>query len=811
MKRFVGLLGFLFCVFGTFSQVTVSGRVFCQTDKEPLPFSTVTVVKASGSELVSGVITNDEGRFIITNLTPGEYDVQIVFIGYERFQKRIIAGTLNQSLNLGDIYLSQSIVQLEEVSVSGQRATVSAALDKKTYSAAELAVNAGGSVLDVMKSLPGLTVDQDSKLSIRGSDKVVILIDGKQSSLTGFGEQKGLDNIPASQIESIEIINNPSAKYDAAGMAGIVNIKFKQEKKTGFNGDAGFTYGIGQLTKRKDDLPTGMPSFSNNMKYTPSLNLNYKKDKYNIFLQSYWIRQHRLPNNEFSTRHYTDGSIYESQVAENRSQNHYNVKLGIDWYPTKNQTFTLFGIYDYEWHIDTTRVWYFKDRNYEQPIRKWGFNESEGTGFTNVTLQHKLLFEQPGHELNSQIFFTKGWEDETYNLFSTGTPEYPLHGKEKTWVMAPEYIWSLSSDYAQPLPFGRLETGVQMRLRHMPITYIMTRMPGNSNFDFDYGDWSQWDENLFGMYANLVAEFAKIDVEAGLRGEYVTVEYSFAPNVYFHNNKYDYFDLFPNIRLTYKINPYNKLSLFYNRRIDRPWEDVLRIFPKYDDPVMLKIGNPGLRPQYTQSVEAAYKGFWNTGSFFAAAYFKNIDAYYTRIYFQDPTDNSIIRREIKAYDNMGRAVNAGMELILEQKIVKIWRMSASANVYRSIIFAHEGDFTFPDPTNPVHYMTNKKVDTPWFGKLSNRLMLPKDLQIELNGVYFSDKKVPQGIEYSRWGIDIGAKKSLMKGKLELNFSATDIFNTMGIDQKIEKTDGSTVDYQNFYETQIFTIGAKYKF
>jgi len=350
-----------------------------------------------------------------------------------------------------------------------------------------------------------------------------------------------------------------------------------------------------------------------------------------------------------------------------------------------------------------------------------------------------------------------------------------------------------------------------VRLRNMPITYIMTRMPENSNFDFDYGDWSKWDENLFGLYANLVAEFAKVDIEAGLRGEYVGVEYKFAPNRYFKDDKYNYFDLFPNIRLTYKLNPNNKLSLFYNRRIDRPWEDVLRIFPKYDDPVMLKIGNPHLRPQYTQNVEAAYKGLWSSGSFYAAAYFKNIDAYYTRVYFQDPTDNSVIRREIKAYDNMGRAVNAGMEVIVEQQMAKIWSLSASVNMYRNIIYAHEGTFTFPDPDHPVHYKTNKKSDTPWFGKLSNRLMLPQGLQFELSGVYFSEKKVPQGVERARWGVDFGAKKSLMKGKMELNLSATDIFNAMGIDQRIEKPDGSVVDYQNFYETQIFTLGLKYKF
>jgi hypothetical protein len=152
-----------------------------------------------------------------------------------------------------------------------------------------------------------------------------------------------------------------------------------------------------------------------------------------------------------------------------------------------------------------------------------------------------------------------------------------------------------------------------------------------------------------------------------------------------------------------------------------------------------------------------------------------------------------------------------MEIIYEQKIAGIWSLSASGNLYRNIIFAHEGAFSFPVPDNPVQYKTNKKVDTPWFGKLSNRWILPANLQLELTGVYFSDKKVPQGVEYSRWGVDFGAKKTFMKGKIEVNLSATDIFNAMGIAQRIEKTDGSFVDYRNFYETQIITIGAKYKF
>ncbi len=804
MKRLILLLIFLIVSLTTFAQTTISGRILSQDDRQPLISSTVSVLEADSPSLVTGTITNDQGRFSISGLTPGEYDFLITNIGYTSVKQRVLVGTLNKVLDLGNIFLEQSSLELGEVSVVGQKQAVSSTLDKKSYSAESFITGSTGSVLDIIKTLPGVVIDQESKIILRGSDKVAILIDGKQSSLTGFGSQKGLENIPASQIESIEIINNPSAKYDAAGMAGIVNIIFKKSGTAGFTGDIGLAPGIGMITKRKADLPTGMSSYSDNLKITPSLNLSYKTQKLNIFWQSYLISQRRLPNNEFTTRFYDNGNITESQVAENRSQVHYNLKLGLDWNITPNQTITLFGLYDYEWHIDTTRVWYFGNHDYQSPLRKWGFRESEGTGFTNMTLQHKYRFQQPGHELSSQFLFTKGWEDETYNLSQDGPSPFPVIRTDKTRVLAPEYVYLLSSDYIKPLSFGRFEAGVSGRLRHMPITYTVTKDPENTALIYNFGDWSKWDESLAGVYTNLIAEFPKTDIEAGLRAEYTSIKYEFAPNQYFTENQYDYFSLFPNVRLTFKVNKSNKISLFYNRRVDRPGEDILRIFPKYDDPELLKIGNPLLRPQFTQNFELAHKLLWQTGSFYTSLYHKIINDYYTRIYIQDPDHNEIT---VKAYDNLGRAYNSGVEFTFDQKILKMWKLSASANLYRNKIFSHSGQISFPVPQP---YFIEERIDFPVFTKLINQFSLPRNFQIEVTGQYFSSKNIGQGKELSRGGIDLGIKKSLVRDKLELSLSATDIFNTMGIRQNIDG-EGFTVKYQNYFETQVFTFTCRYKF
>ncbi len=804
MRNLVLLLVLLVGSLTSFAQTTISGRILSKKDRQPLISSTVSVLRADLPDLITGTITDEQGRFSVADLPSGEYDFFITNIGYASVKHRVLAGTLNKVLDLGNIFLETSSVELNEVSVAGQKQAISSALDKKSYSAESFISGTTGSALDIIKSLPGVVIDQESKISLRGSDKVAILIDGKQSSLTGFGSQKGLENIPATQIESIEIINNPSAKYDAAGMAGIVNIIFKKSAGTGLTGDIGLAPGIGMITKRKADLPTGMPSYSDNWKITPALNLNYKTQKLNIFWQSYLIRQRRLPNNEFTTRYYENGNTTESQVPENRSQYHYNLKLGLDWNITSNQTITLFGLYDYEWHIDTTRVWYFANKDYQTPVRKWGFYESEGTGFANITLQHKYRFQQTGHEVNSQLLFTKGWEDETYNLSQDGPSPFPVIRTDKTRVLAPEYVYSLSSDYIKPLSFGRFEAGLSGRLRHMPITYTVTKDPANTALIYNFGNWSEWNESLAGAYSNLIAEFQKADIEAGLRAEYTSVKYEFAPNQYFTENHYNYFSLFPNFRLTLKANKSNKISIFYNRRIDRPGEDILRIFPKYDDPELLKIGNPLLRPQFTQNFELAHKYLWKTGSFYTSLYHKIIDDYYTRIYIQDPAHSEIT---IKAYDNLGRAFNSGVEFTFDQKILKQWKLSASANIYRNRIFSHSGQISFP---LPQPYNIEGRIDVPFFVKLINQFTLPRNLQIEISGQYFSSKNIGQGKELSRGGIDLGVKKSLVNNKLELNLSATDIFNTMGIFQKIDG-EGFNVEYQNYFETQVFTATIRYKF
>ena len=804
MPRIVLMLFVLICPLMLAAQetVTISGQLLNAGTQEPLSFANVAVHSFEDNALLTGAITNEAGRFEILQLPLGKYRLYFTFLGFETAERTLVAGGLNTIFDVGKIALAPSAEALQEVEVIGEQAVTNAALNKKSFDLDNNIAQAGGSVLDAMKTLPGVTFDQDGKVVLRGSDKVVVLIDGKQSSLTGFGNQKGLANIPASNIEKIEIINNPSAKYDANGFAGIVNIIYKKEKQTGLNGDVGLSFGLGALGKRKEDTPTDLGSFSTNPKLIPSFNLNYKKEKVNYFLQSEFILQEALPNNEFTTRNYDDGRNIISQVPENRKQFRAIISGGADYQLDDRNSFTFSGLYDREKHIDSAQV-AFINLNSNTRNRFYNWREEEVTRYINAAVNYRHAFEQAGHTLSADVQYTQGLEDETYSLNDSSAVRV---GRDMTNIRAVENTTSLSTDYVRPLASGRIELGAKLRIRRLPVDYTIT--PGNQSIIYpDLGTFSDWGENLYAGYVNYLLEKEKYDVEAGMRAEQTAVFYDLDPaNGYYpENDKYDYFELFPSVRFTYKINDYNKLSVFYNRRVDRPGEPELRVFPKYDDPELLKVGNPYLRPQFTDGLEVAHKYSWGSGSLFSAVYHRQIQDQYMRIFSIDDSnpDYDIVNR---IYQNTGSATNTGFEILASQDLTEAWKISGNLNWYANSIDAFQGNLLFPFERA---FTIEESTANAWTSKVTSELALPKAFTLQLTAVYYSKKNIPQGEELARSSIDFGFKKSFWGQKAEVTFSASDIFNKFGIRQRVNNA-GFTALYENYFETQIFRIGLRYK-
>ncbi len=414
MKR-VGILILLLSItISSFSQVksvTLSGIMKDKASKSNLSYVNVVLKLERDSSFVSGTVTDDEGRYTLSNIRPDNYILETSFVGYRTHKTSVVVGRLSEFLDLGIMDLEEDITSLNEIIVTGTQDAVAETLDKKTFSVADNVNQSGGSLMQVMSNLPGVTVSNEGTVRLRGSDKVVVLIDGKQTALTGFGNQRALDNIPASAIERIEIINNPSAKYDANGNAGIINIIYKKEVQDGFNGKVGMAAGLGALWVKKESYPTIRPQYQATPKLNPSISINYRKKKLNLFLQVDDLYTKTLNKNEFVDRYYDNGDTIRQQTVRNRTTNIVTGKGGFDWYINDNNTITVSGLFSSEKILDEGDEPFF-NADLSERLRLWSFLEDElKTTVTEMaTWQHK--FKQPGRSLNVGANYTFQREDE---------------------------------------------------------------------------------------------------------------------------------------------------------------------------------------------------------------------------------------------------------------------------------------------------------------------------------------------------------------------------------------------------------------
>jgi outer membrane receptor protein involved in Fe transport len=765
---------------------SVAGRVLLAADGTPLVAASVIVQNPVTGQMVSGTLSGNDGRFVVRGLPAASYSIRVSFPGFVEARSELLVSSLNASYDLGDIRLRLENVT-EEVTVTTDAIRV-AGLDTQLFRLADGPTPSTGTLLDALKSVPGVTIDQEGRVSLRGSDQVAILIDGRQSSLTGFGSQRGLDSVSAANVEAIEIINNPSARFDAAGMAGIINIIYKQDQQRGFSGDIGLGLGMGQFT---------------NEKIVPSFNLSHRADRVRSFIQGEVLFQDDLPNNEFTTRIYDDGRVIESQVPENREQYHYTIRGGVDWTFRNANSLSVSGVYDFERHVDRAQVPFILQSTGARE-RFWFWREQEDTGFTNVNATFKRPFGAPGHELDVNLQYTRGLEDEAYFL----NEESPIRvGTDMTHLVAAEHTLPLSVDYTRPLRTGRLELGAKLQRRWIPVTYTVDR--GQQSVIYEgLGDFSDWDESILAAYANLVRVASRYSIEAGLRLEDTSVSYTIpAENIYYDgSDTYGYLEVFPNARFTFNLTPTNRLVAAYNRRVDRPGEPELRIFPKYDDPELLKVGNPFLRPQFTNAYEVGISRSWTGGSASAAVYHRDITDAFLRVFAIDDSNPSydIVNR---IYENAGNSRQTGVQALIGHDVGTRWRLSGNVNWFRNEIDPLETTLLFP--TRRAFALPGSN-DHTWDLTVNNMVRLPRAIEVQGNYVYYAARSVPQGRQRARSSFDLAAKWPLMNDRAELVFSFTDVFNDFAVQHEIDGQ-GFRALYQNFLESQVATVGLRYRF
>ncbi len=780
------------------TNITLSGRLKSAENKKPIGFASVALKRADAkATFVVGTVTDEQGYFSLAGLRPGDYMLECSFLGFQTKQQSVPIGQLSAFLDLGNVLLLEDSKALQEVVVAEKAATISAQMDKKTFSIADQIAQSGGSVLQALSNLPGVAVTQEGKVQLRGSERVAVLVDGQQTALTGFDNQKGLENLPASAIERIEIINNPSAKYDANGNAGIINIIFKKSNNEGWNGKIGLAAGAGALWQKRENLPTIRPQFQRTPKLNPSLSINYRKKNINWFGQADWLYTQTLNKNEFSTRRYDDGTTIFQQVKRNRTTDYTTLKTGADFYLTPANTLTVSGLFNREKIDDRGDNPYFLNGLSER-YRLWQFIEDEVKYTASATAAFVHKFPQVGRTLQANASYYFHREDEKY-FFTNILPAFT--GEDAFALLSDEHVFDLSVDYQKPLRRGRFEAGAKFRRRAIPVN--MQFFAGqNSPIDTAAGGWANYYENIPAVYGNYVFESQKWEFEGGLRAEYVGVDYRVNPN---HNtyksDGYAYAQPFPNLRVARKIGDRHRLSLFLNRRVDRPSEVDIRIFPKYDEPELVKVGNPALRPQFTTSLELGYKNLLPRGSFYAAIYRRQTEGTIVRIAAQSPSSPLLYH----VFQNAGRSANTGLEAIFQQKPSKKINFTLSANIFHNEIAAFSVVNQYPEPSP---FSAKQQTLTSGNAKFNLTWALGKGIENQWAINYFAPDLVPQGRIGSRFWVDAGIKKTIRRAEWFLN--ATDLFNTLRLEKTITGA-GFVLQSTDYYETQVIRAGYAWKF
>ncbi|MCB0667714.1 MAG: TonB-dependent receptor [Saprospiraceae bacterium] len=786
-------------VWGQSAAVNVSGTIKDNISGEAIPFVNVQLKQQKDSSFVAGTISGDNGIFTIPDVSPGDYLLTASYIGFKQYSAPLFVGSNSEFIDLGAILLEEDIQELSEVVVTGKQEGVTGKMDKKTYQVEDNVSQSGGSVLQSMSNLPGITT-QDGQVLLRGNNRVVVLIDGKQTAITGFGNQNGLDNIPASAVDRIEIINNPSAKFDANGNAGIINIIFKKEEQSGLNGKVGLTTGLGALWVRKENLPGIRPQYQATPKINPSLALNYRKKKINLFLQADNLYTETLNKNEFVTRTYTNGQVIDQQLKRNRNTNFFTSKAGIDWYISDHNILTVSGFFSRESIKDYGDQPFFSENTGEN-FRLWQFLEDEvlTAAMASVAYEHK--FQQPGHKLNVGFNYTFDREDEKY-FFTNNRTSFTT--EESFFLIADQKVADFTFDYTRPLKHGLLETGFKFRRRTIPTDMQFNPSAENSVLDTGADGLATYEETIPAIYSNYTYEVKKLEAEIGLRIEYVDLNYAVDPN---HNtyqsDGYDYLQPFPNARLTYKFDERHKMSLFFNRRVDRPDEVDIRIFPKYDDAEIIKVGNPALQPQFTTSFELGYRNAWNEGYFYGAAYHRISDGTITRIATSVDSTNLIYN----ITQNAGKSYNTGIEVVVSQLLSDKINVNLNLNGYYNQIDA----FTVVN-LYPIENTFTAVAQDMYSGniKLNTNFKLAKSTEVQLTAIYLAPDIIPQGTIDSRFALDAGAKMTLQQGRGELFFNASDLLNTMVIRKTINSSNFNYTS-SDYYETQVIRLGYSLKF
>jgi iron complex outermembrane recepter protein len=776
----------LFSVSAFSQKGSISGNVIDGTTKQSVDFAVVALLSAKDSSSITGSMTEPGGKFAFKNLNIGNYILRITFIGYDKKFINVSLSASKPDVVLSNTTLDVSSVNLKTVTITGEKPMIENKIDRKVFNVGESVMASSGTATDILKQVPSVTVDIDGNISLRGSENVVILINGKPSALSGDSRAAVLQQLPANIIENIEVITNPSAKYDPDGVTGIININLKKNARMGANGNVTFNAGT-------------------NNKYNGQATLNYNTGKLNVSGSYSGRYDYRLANGTTNRVNWdtlnserianSDTSIHQVTRSYDRGYSHMG-RLGLDYTINDKTSLGYLGSFLYRGNHDVDAT-----NSINKDYQKITIDSSHQTfdqvahginADNNLNLTHK--FNNPGEDL--KINFTRS-DSRNDQLNNTKDHHFfnNMENNKRDKQLSSDGLTSLQADYSLPVNDKIVfETGLKSILEKI-----------DNNLTTDNLIDSTWVQNntltnhfiyksqIHSAYGTWKQEMGSFGYQAGLRAEYFSRDFQYI-NTGEHRGK-DFYNLYPTLHLQQKIDDHNEFVLSYSRRVNRPGSFQLNPFPRYQNAKMFTTGNPALNPEYINSYSFGHLLKWNKNTITTDLFYRQTTNQITMI--QIPVPGTDIMQ--RTFYNLNSSTSYGVDLTAIYYINKWWNLNMNGSVYNQSI----------DASN-LNYGISHRRGTLYNAKIISTVSVPGNYSFQLSGFYRSGMLTPQGTMKAFYSADAGIRKDVLKGKGTLTFTISDIFKTM----RFAMTSGDLTfnqDQLRTRESRIVFLGFTYRF
>nr|WP_322624248.1 TonB-dependent receptor [uncultured Flavobacterium sp.] len=746
--------------------VKITGKVIEQDSKQPLEFANV-IIQTPGDVTVAGGLTDANGQYSL-DVKPGTYNIKFDFISF----KAVVLSNkeITADINLGTTAMAPDATVLKGVEITAERSTVEIKLDKRVYSVGNDMMVKGGTVSDVLDNVPSLSVDAEGNVALRGNQSVTILIDGRPSNLAGSNVAETLRLLPADSVDKVEVITNPSARYDAEGGGGIVNIILKKGKANGFNGSVVANVG--------DPANHGI-----------STSLNYRGDNYNMFSNlGYNYRDNpgkSLTNSRYLDKDTNETSSYTNEKRRNkREREGFNASLGLEWFLNKTLTWT--NSISVRRNTGESPTWayydnYFADQSFNYSSLRYTHQDDDESNLNFGTNLVKK-FNENGHELRIDASVSKNIEDQDATINNTltgGAPTIPFtNTNERTFNDQDESRGLVQADYVLPIgENSRFEAGYRGSFSTLETDARAETLQGTGwENNANYTNFLQYKEKVNALYSQYGSKTGKFSYLFGLRWEDSNIDVNLLNINEYHNKRYNNF--FPSAVFGYEFSNSSNVSLSYSRRINRPRGRFLNPFSGLQSNINLFRGNPDLNPSKTHAIDLGYLKKWDKLMLNSSVYV-NItqdNFQFVRTVQGETAEGTPIT--LTTPINLAKEYRAGFEFNANYTPFKWWRVNGNLNIFRN---ETQGEYSYSYTTEAGETISGSQnfnnTAYTWTTRLNSKITLPWKIDWQLNGSYEAPQKNAQGTRLSTPGLNTAISKDILKDKGTISLNVQDIFNS----------------------------------